>query len=48
VALGSAYGAAAVRVTDPHALTETIRAAFTRSGPTLIEVVAPRFSSSRS
>jgi len=48
VALGLAYGAAAVRVTDAHALTEAIRAAFTRSGPTLIEVVAPQFSPSRS
>jgi 5-guanidino-2-oxopentanoate decarboxylase len=47
VALGSAYGAAAVRVTDPHALTETIRAAFARSGPTLIELVAPQFSPTR-
>jgi 5-guanidino-2-oxopentanoate decarboxylase len=47
VALGSAYGAAAVRVKDPHALTETIRAAFARSGPTLIELVAPQFSPTR-
>jgi thiamine pyrophosphate-dependent acetolactate synthase large subunit-like protein len=44
VALGLAYGAAAVRVTDAHALTETIRAAFARSGPTLIEAVAPQFA----
>ena len=47
VALGAAYGAAAVRVTDAKALTETIRAAFTRSGPTLIEVIAPQFSPTR-
>jgi 5-guanidino-2-oxopentanoate decarboxylase len=47
VALGLAYGAAAVRVTDAHALTEAIRAAFARSGPTLIEVVAPQFLPNR-
>jgi 5-guanidino-2-oxopentanoate decarboxylase len=47
VALGLAYGAAAARVTDAHALTETIRAAFTRAGPTLIEVVASQFSPNR-
>jgi thiamine pyrophosphate-dependent acetolactate synthase large subunit-like protein len=43
VAVGVAYGAASTRVTDPHALTEAIRAAFTRSCPTLIEIVAPQF-----
>lgn len=44
VALGLAYGAAAVRVGDPPALTEAIRAAFNRSGPTLIEVPAASFA----
>jgi 5-guanidino-2-oxopentanoate decarboxylase len=47
VALGLAYGAAAARVTDSHAVTEAIRAAFTRAGPTLIEVVASQFSPNR-
>jgi thiamine pyrophosphate-dependent acetolactate synthase large subunit-like protein len=43
VALAQAYGSAAVRVHDAAALTEAIRAAFLRSGPTLIEVVAGDF-----
>jgi 5-guanidino-2-oxopentanoate decarboxylase len=43
VALAQAYGAAAARVHDPAALSDAIRAAFLRSGPTLIEVVAGDF-----
>jgi 5-guanidino-2-oxopentanoate decarboxylase len=44
IALSAAYGAAAARVSDPHALTEAIRAAFQRPCPTLIEILAPQFS----
>jgi 5-guanidino-2-oxopentanoate decarboxylase len=44
VALALACGAAAVRVGDAAALTEAIRSAFNRTGPTLIEVVAARFT----
>jgi 5-guanidino-2-oxopentanoate decarboxylase len=44
VALAIAYGAAADRVANAPALTEAIRAAFNRSGPTLIEVLAGRFT----
>jgi thiamine pyrophosphate-dependent acetolactate synthase large subunit-like protein len=44
VALGLAYGAAAVRVGDAQGLTEAIRAAFNRAGPTLIEVLAGQFT----
>ncbi len=44
VALGLAYGAVALRVGEAHALTEALRAAFNRSGPTLIEVVAAQFT----
>ena len=44
VALGLSYGAAAVRVGDAHTLTESIRAAFDRPGPTLIDVAAAQFT----
>jgi thiamine pyrophosphate-dependent acetolactate synthase large subunit-like protein len=44
VALAIACGAAGVRVGDPAALTEAIRAAVNRAGPTLIEVLAPQFT----
>ena len=44
VALSLAYGAAAVRVGDAHALIEAIRRALTIPGPTLIEVVAAEFA----
>ena len=43
VALARAYGSAAERVHHASALTEAIKAAFLRSGPTLIEVVAEDF-----
>jgi 5-guanidino-2-oxopentanoate decarboxylase len=38
LALAKACGAAALRVADPHALSEAIHAALNRPGPTLIEV----------
>ena len=44
VALGKAYGAAAVRVHDAASLAEAIRVALDYAGPTLIEVVAGSFS----
>jgi 5-guanidino-2-oxopentanoate decarboxylase len=44
VALGKAYGAAAVRVHDAAALTAALRAALMTGGPTLIEIVAEKFS----
>jgi 5-guanidino-2-oxopentanoate decarboxylase len=43
VALASACGAGAVRVSDPAQLTEALRAALSRSGPTLLEVAAEEF-----
>jgi 5-guanidino-2-oxopentanoate decarboxylase len=42
-ALAKACGAAALRVGETYALTEAIRAALDRAGPTLIEVWAPDF-----
>jgi 5-guanidino-2-oxopentanoate decarboxylase len=42
-ALAKACGAAALRVGEAYALTEAIRAALDRAGPTLIEVWAPDF-----
>ena len=44
VALAKAYGAAAVRIGDPAALTAALRAALLHSGPTLIEIVAEKFT----
>jgi 5-guanidino-2-oxopentanoate decarboxylase len=44
VAVGVAFGAAATRVGDPHALTEAIRTALDSPGPTLIEIVAAKFT----
>ena len=44
VAVAAGFGAAATRVSDPHALTEAIRAALQSSGPTLIEIVAAKFA----
>jgi 5-guanidino-2-oxopentanoate decarboxylase len=43
VALAQACGAAAVRARTAHALTEAIRVALDRPGPTLIEAVASDF-----
>jgi 5-guanidino-2-oxopentanoate decarboxylase len=43
-ALARSYGAAAARVGDADALAAAISEAFTRSGPTLIEVVASQFA----
>ena len=43
VALGKAYGAAAVRVSNAQGLTEAVRSALNRPGPTLIEVAAAQF-----
>jgi len=43
VALAGACGATGVRVHQPAALTEAVRAALARSGPTLIEAVAADF-----
>jgi thiamine pyrophosphate-dependent acetolactate synthase large subunit-like protein len=43
VALAKSFGAAACRVHDPRALTEAVRAALGRRGPTLIEVIASSF-----
>jgi len=43
VALAKAYGAEGCRVQDPAALTDAIRTALTRAGPTLIEVIASGF-----
>ena len=43
VALAAAYGAAGARVRDPRQLTEAVRSALLRTGPTLIEVVAADF-----
>jgi thiamine pyrophosphate-dependent acetolactate synthase large subunit-like protein len=45
IALGLAYGASATRVGNSHALTEAIRTAFNKAGPTLIEIVAAKFTS---
>jgi 5-guanidino-2-oxopentanoate decarboxylase len=45
-ALARAYGAAAAHAADATALTAAIRAAFDRSGPTLIEVTAASFAGS--
>jgi 5-guanidino-2-oxopentanoate decarboxylase len=44
IALAKAYGAAAARVGDADALTHAIRAAFDEAGPTLIEIVAAKFT----
>jgi 5-guanidino-2-oxopentanoate decarboxylase len=44
IALAKAYGASATRVGDAHALTHAIRAAFDQAGPTLIEIVAAKFT----
>ncbi|MDB6083725.1 MAG: decarboxylase [Gammaproteobacteria bacterium] len=43
LALAGAYGAAAARAGDAHALIEAIRKALDASGPTLIEIVAAEF-----
>jgi 5-guanidino-2-oxopentanoate decarboxylase len=43
-ALAHAYGAAGTRVGDANALSQAVREAFNRSGPTLIEVVAAQFT----
>jgi thiamine pyrophosphate-dependent acetolactate synthase large subunit-like protein len=40
VALARACGAAAVTARDAHALTEALRKALDRPGPTLIEIIA--------
>jgi hypothetical protein len=38
-----AYGATAAQPRNAHALTDAIRAAFLRNGPTLIDVTAGDF-----
>jgi 5-guanidino-2-oxopentanoate decarboxylase len=43
MALAVAYGATAAQPRNAHALTDAIRAAFLRNGPTLIEVTAGDF-----
>jgi len=43
VALGAAYGAAAVRVSDADRLSEAVRTALDQRRPTLIEIVAADF-----
>jgi thiamine pyrophosphate-dependent acetolactate synthase large subunit-like protein len=45
-ALASAYDAGSARVHSPAALTEELRAALNRPGPTLIEAVAADFRGS--
>lgn len=44
VALAKAYGAAALRVADPSALSAALRSALLHSGPTLIEIAAEKFT----
>jgi acetolactate synthase-1/2/3 large subunit/5-guanidino-2-oxopentanoate decarboxylase len=44
IALAKAYGAAAVRVQEAAALTAALRAALMAGGPTLIEIIAEKFS----
>ena len=43
VALAAACGAAGVQVRTARALTEAVRTALSRAGPTLVEVVAADF-----
>jgi thiamine pyrophosphate-dependent acetolactate synthase large subunit-like protein len=44
VELAKACGAAAKRVETPHALTEALREALALAAPTVIEIIAEKFS----